>query len=207
MIKINLANTILKGTEGASSTGGTAVDSASLRDNVIKVALILIPTLGLMYYEKTDLESKNTQLQQLTADRDRINEELQSKGSVDEIVKLVEEQKKEMDLKVNVMEKIFGLREKKLQALSLVQKHILPSLWLNKIQISEATGEANSSGPNEITLSISGLGTTVDDIQLYAKALSQEKAIFKNVKAPNITSLEQSKSDLIEFKFEIVLRD
>lgn len=204
MIKINLANNILKGTEGSS--GPSIKDTASIRDNVIKVALILLPTLCLMYYEKTDIESKNAQLQQKTAERDRINEELQSKGSVDEIVKLVDEQKKEMELKVNVMEKIFGLREKKLQALSLVQKHILPSLWLNKLHISEGS-EGDPDSAAEIILKISGLGTTVDDIQIYAKALSQEKAIFKSVKAPNITSLEKSKSDLIEFKFEIVLRD
>lgn len=205
MIKINLANSILKGKDVSSGPSGK--DAGSLKDNLTKVALILLPTIGLMYYEKTDVEAKNIKLQEQTLVRDRISQELQQKGSVDEIVKLVDEQKKEMELKINVMEKIFGLREKKIQALSLVQKHILPSLWLNKIHVIEGSEGLSGSGIPPIILKISGLGTSVDDIQLYAKALSQEKAIFKSVKAPNIMSLEKTKSDLIEFKFEIVLRD
>lgn len=205
MIKVNLANSILKKSEGSKSVS-SLTEGTMLRDSAIKIALIIAPVIGIMYYEKIDLEAKNQTLARLTEERDSLNKDLTSKQSVDEIVKNVKEQQSEMDDKLHVMEKIFGLRAKKIQALALLQKHIPQSLWLSKVAVSE-DGTANPDMPGKTLVTVTGFGTSIDDIQVYTTLLGQEKGIFERVKAPNISAEDVTKPDVKRFSFDIVLQD
>lgn len=204
MIKVNLANSILKKSDGSKS-GGSLTEGKALRDGAIKVALIIAPVIGIMYYEKVDLEAKNLNLQKMTQQRDQLSQEIQSKQSVDEIVKNVKEQQADMDDKLRVMEKIFGLRSKKIQALSLLQKHIPQSLWLQKVSVSEDA--SGSDGPGKTTVAISGFSMNLADIQVYITLLEQEREIFESIKGQNISAEENSKTDVSRFSFDILLKD
>lgn len=206
MIRINLANSILNKSDSGSKSSSSLSEGKVLRDSVIKIVMIIAPVVGIIFYERTDLETKNQQLQKVTEERDRLSEDLKSKESVDEIVKQVEEQKKEMDDKLKVMEKIFGLRSKKIQTLSLLQKNILQSIWLDKIAFSEVAAET-PEGPMKTMVTVTGSGTSIDDIQIYTTTLNQEKGIFEKVKAPNITAEDAAKPDVKRFKFDIVVQD
>lgn len=206
MIKINLANSILKKSDGSKSTTGSLTEGTMLRDSAIKVALIIAPVIGIMYYEKVDLEAKTTTLARLTEERDTLNKDLTSKQSVDEIVKNVKEQQSEMDDKLHVMEKIFGLRAKKIHTLSLLQKHIPQSLWLEKVSVGEDSA-TDPNAPGKTVVSIAGYGTSVDDIQVYTTLLGQEKGIFERVRAPNISAEDTTKPDVKKFSFDILLQD
>ncbi|MCC6137246.1 MAG: hypothetical protein IT287_01330 [Bdellovibrionaceae bacterium] len=111
-----------------------------------------------------------------------------------------------MDDKLQVMEKIFGLRAKKIQTLSLLQKNILQSIWLDKIAFSEiAADNPESLAKNMVT--VSGSGTSIEDIQIYTTTLNQEKGIFEKVKAPNISAEDAARPDVKKFKFDILLQD
>jgi Tfp pilus assembly protein PilN len=204
MIKINLANSILKKSD---SKGGSALpESAMIRDAAIKVALIIIPVIGFKFYERNDLEKKSVHLQQLVIERDKVTEELKSMGSVDEIVKQVEEQKKELADKFNVMKQIFGLRAQKIQTLALLQKYIPQSCWLEKVELKES-GSMEQSGFSNTVVEVSGSSRSIDDIQNFTSSLNLEKSIFQNVRAPDITAQDGGKSDVKQFKFEIKLKE
>lgn len=204
MIKVNLANSILKKSD--SKGGANLLEGKMIRDAAIKIGLIIAPVLGFMYYEKTDLESKNLAYTKLVTERDQLNTDLKNQESVDEIVKQVEMQQREMDDKLHVMEQIFGLRSKKIQALSLLQKHILQSLWLDKLTVQEEQATVGAMAP-KTSVSVSGFGTSIEDIQIYTTALSQEKAVFEKVKAPNISAEDVNRPDVKKFKFDVVLQD
>jgi Tfp pilus assembly protein PilN len=205
MIKVNLANSILKKSDSSKSVGGSLNEGKALRDGAIKVALIIAPLIGIMYYEKIDLDEKQIKLQILTQQRDQLNGEIKEKKSVDEIVKNVKLQQEEMDDKFRVMEKIFGLRAKKIQALALLQKHIPQTLWLQKVAVTELATE--SDGPGKTSISIVGHGTNLADIQVYITLLEQERGIFESISGQNISSEENSKSDVSQFSFNILLKD
>lgn len=204
MIKINLANSILKKSD--SKAGGNLLEGKMIRDSAIKIALVIAPVLGFMYYEKTDLESKSGSFNQLVAEREKLSAELKNQESVDEIVKQVELQQKEMDDKLHVMEQIFGLRSRKIQALSLLQKHILQSVWLEKLHVHEELA-AGAGVAAKTVVNISGYGMSIEDIQIFSTALSQEKAVFEKVRAPNISAEDTQKPDVKKFTFDVVLQD
>lgn len=204
MIKINLANSIIKKSD--SKGGANLLEGKMIRDSAIKVALIIAPVLGFMYYEKTDLQSKNDAYNRLVTERDTLNTDLKNQESVDEIVKQVEEQQREMDDKLHVMEQIFGLRARKIQALSLLQKHILQSLWLDKLRVQEEHS-GGTAGQVKTVVNVSGFGTSIEDIQIFTTALSQEKAVFEKVRAPDISAEDVQRPDVKKFNFDIVLQD
>ncbi len=204
MIKVNLANSILKKSD--SKAGVNLLEGKIIRDAAIKLGLIIAPVLGFMYYEKMDLQDKNDAYSRLVVERDQLNSDLKNQESVDEIVKQVEMQQREMDDKLHVMEQIFGLRSKKIQALSLLQRHILASLWLDKLSVREEQGSMGGPGIKTV-VAVSGMGTSVEDIQIFTTALSQEKAVFEKVRAPNISAEDIQKQEVKKFKFDIVLQD
>lgn len=203
MIKINLANSVLK---KSTKTASSFAESKMVKEGLIKVAIMIAPTLGLLYYEKIDLDEKSSNLAKLTAERDRINADLTSKGSVDEIVKQVEVQQKEMDEKIHVMEQIFGSRGKKIQALALLQKNILGSMWLNKILVSEISNTDNDKS-KKTSISIFGVGTNKDDLYAFQNSLTQEKGIFEPAQGIQIKAEEGNKSNLVNFNFDITLQE
>lgn len=207
MIKVNLANSILKKSDsGGKSSVGSLTEGKVLRDSAIKIALIIAPVIGFKYYETVDLENKQLNLQKLTEQRDQLNQEIQSKQSVDEIVKNVKEQQADMDDKLKVMERIFGLRAKKIQALSMLQKHIPQSLWLQKIVVTE--DQTNPLAPGKTMVSITGFSLNLADIQVYITLLEQEREIFESIKGQNISAEDNpTTKDVNRFSFEIVLKD
>lgn len=198
-----MANAIFKKAE-KQPTAASLDEKRVLYQSIFKGALIVVPLIGLIYVEKIFLDQKKATLAQLNAEKSRLTDEITGKGSVDEIVKQIEEQQKEMDGQIQVIENIFSLRNKKIEILSGLQKHMLPSLWLSQIQLLEKIEEGK---PTKVLVTVDGFGSNSDDIQIYTTVLSQEKNYIEKVMAPNISAQTFSSQEVKKFTFDMLLRD
>ncbi|MCB9072971.1 MAG: hypothetical protein H6623_05050 [Bdellovibrionaceae bacterium] len=204
MIKINLANSILKKSEKEAAALGSS-KAAQTRDTVIKILLIVLPVIGFRLYEGHELEQKQAHLHELIQQKDKMAQELSKLGSVDEIIKQVDEQKKELAEKFSVLKQIFGLRRQKIQALALLQKHIPPSCWLEEVNVLEDNSLTN--GKIRTLIKVIGFGTSVEDIQTFASLLNLEKAVFDKVRPPEISAEVAGKEGTKKFTMDMFLKE
>jgi len=191
MIKINLANSLL-----AKSGGGiqaTAVVSDISGSKIaLKAALILVPIIGMVIFEKRSLAAKDENLKNITVQQDVLSKELQSVGSVDDIVRQVNEQRRDLDEKFGVMGQIFGVRSQKIQSLFSVQNSISDKSWLTRVAFEEKN------------LLMTGYASSIDEAQALVTSLSQDKALFSSVSMTNVKSETINGNDF--FKFEIMVK-
>lgn len=187
MIKINLANTLVA-KSGTKTTSSAKVSTSQL---ALKVVLVIMPLFGLNMVERKILQDKQQQLVSKNQEQANLTEELAKVGSVDDIVRQVQEQKKDLDEKFNVMRQIFSLRARKIKTLSYIQETIQPSSWLTKVSFEE----------KEVKLE--GYAESLGDAQTFSDSLSQEMGLFKSV-ALN-SSVNEKVNGVEKFKFDITI--
>src|SRR5690606_16966798 len=107
------------------------------KDVAVKIILMLIPIVGIYFYEQNEIKLKNIKLNEVRAEHERLVVELKKVGSLDDIVKQKNELRADLNTKFAVMEKIFGLRSQKIKTLTVLQQHIPPTCWLKKLSFSE----------------------------------------------------------------------
>lgn len=187
MIKINLANSLIAKSGGKST--GVAVDPKQL---LIKFALIILPVIGVMFWEKKSLGDKKAQLESIQATSNTLAKQLEGFGSIDDMVRNVGLQKKDLDDKFNVIRQIFGLRSQKIQTLFALQSKVAPKTWLTQVLFHDKTA------------TVVGYATTIDEVSAFSQALSEMQDLFSSV---NTTSTNAEKVNGGEFfKFEIFIK-
>lgn len=191
MIKINLANTFSKKSDASSGAGG----KADLKQNVIKSVLILLPVMALYIYEKNELSKQRAELEVLQAQSSKMDADLAKVGSIDNILKQVSEQKKDLEEKFNVIRKIFGLRTKKMEALVILQQQIPPTSWLARISAKNAEIE------------VEGYSNSIDDAQTYINKLSNEKLVFAYVNSKDVSKAKVGDKEAYKFDITIKLKE
>lgn len=188
MIKINLANSlILK--SGGKSTLSVQISPKQL---AIKVALIVLPLVGVMFWEKKSLSDKELQLAEIQVQKGKLTKELESYGSIDDMVRNVNVQKKDLDDKFNVMRQIFNLRSQKIQTLFELQAKVPPKSWLTQVSFHDKT------------VTVNGYASAIDEVQQFTGGLMQNADLFSSV---NTTSTNAEKVNGGEyFKFDIFIK-
>lgn len=189
MIKINLANTIVGKPDGVP----VKVSSGTIKDLAVKIILILIPIVGIYFYERNEIQAKNIKLAAVKMEQERLVAELKKVGSLDDIVKQKNELRADLNAKFAVMEKIFGLRSKKIKTLKALQQHIPPSCWLKRISFSERA------------VSVLGYSSEVESAQSYISLLSQEKSIFDKLTGQDVAEEKANPSMQGFYRFEFTL--
>lgn len=154
MIKINLSPKGTRSTSGGSSSGFNSgildkflgsggMDSFSTPDNVKKEAILrlfilCIFPIGLFAYEQLtlpDLEAQLVKKQTLIKELQAFNNK--ATDAVSEIKKFKEDEKN-IQSRIDVLQKIAKSRFKEIQMIDLIQQ-ILPEMaWLEKLQITES---------------------------------------------------------------------
>jgi Tfp pilus assembly protein PilN len=194
MIRINLANALMKTMDATPKVALPTADHKELKANILKGALILVPIIGIFLYEKTNLTSKQNALEAVVQEKQNIEQKLTQVGSVDDVIRQVEQQKIEVDRKVGVVRKIFSMRKQKLNSILSLQTHIPRSAWLQRLEFS-----------NE-DLKIIGMASSTEDAQTYASLLSQEKDLFAQLINKGVTKT-QDKEDTFQFEYHGKLKE
>lgn len=194
MIRINLANALMKTMDAAPKVALPTADHKELKANILKGALILVPVIAIIFYEKTNLSSKQKTLDDVAIEKQSIEQKLAQVGSVDDVIRQVEQQKIEVDRKVGVVRKIFSMRKQKLNSILALQTHIPRSAWLQKLEFS-----------NE-DLKIIGMANSTEDAQTYASLLSQEKDLFAQLVNKGVTKTP-GKVDTFQFEYHGKLKE
>jgi Tfp pilus assembly protein PilN len=198
VIRINLANALMRNMEAAakpaavSASPGTPTEASQNRELLIKVGLLLLPLIGLIFYEKQQLGIRNQELAVVVQEKASLDEKLAQVGSVDDVLRQIDQQKQEVDKKVGVVRKIFSMRKQKISTILSLQTHIPRSAWLKKLEFDK----------DEIK--IEGMANSTDDAQTFASLLSQEKELFSDFTNKGISKLsdrQEGQSEIFQFEF------
>lgn len=193
MIRINLANALMRTMDAVAKPTApvaTSAENKQLKENILKVGLILLPVIALIFYERSNLSSIQQTLDAVTLEKNNQDQKLAQVGSVDDVLRQIDQQKQEVDRKVGVVRKIFSMRKQKLNTITSLQTHIPRSTWLQTI---EFIGDE---------IKITGMANTTDDAQSFASLLSQEKDLFAQFTNKEISKTEKQEGKPDIFKFE-----
>jgi len=181
MIKVNLMrNRVSEGTSTQAVSGGGGGGGDQAREGFIKIALILIFTLGLMIWEHQNIAELNSQqLQyqnQLTQLRTK-NDDLTAQADK---VKDVESQAKELEDKLKLFKLLSHLRLRSVKTLDYMQSSIPEKVWLNKVDYDSDETQIDSGH-----FSFTGNAVSTDDLSEFVKRLEdsaylQDVIVIKN---------------------------
>ncbi len=195
MIRINLANALMRNMDAAAKPAAavaSGADVASQRDIIIKVIFILLPIIGLIIFEKHQLGIRDQELVLVVQEKTTLDEKLAQVGSVDDVLRQIDQQKQEVDKKVGVVRKIFSMRKQKISSLIALQTHIPRSAWLKRLTLDK----------DEIK--VEGMANSADDAQSFASLLSQEKELFTDFTNKGISKMsdrQEGQSEVFQFEY------
>lgn len=192
MIKINLANNLIKKTE---VNAFSSVNINSQMQDIVKVVVMVLPLVGLYFYERHDLEIKQQILDKTRAEDAQLAQELSQVSAIENTIKQTEEQKRELEEKLSVMRKIFGLRHQKLQSIRILQNEIAQTSWLTKISFKGKEAE------------VTGYAPSLQEAQDYIGRIVKYKKIYESVTSRNIIKDEAAHGELYKFDLFLVLRE
>jgi Tfp pilus assembly protein PilN len=121
-----------------------------------------------------------------------LDEKLTQVGSVDDVLRQIDQQKQEVDKKVGLVRKIFSMRKQKINSLVALQTHIPRSAWLKKLQFDK----------DEIK--VEGMANSADDAQTFVSLLSQEKELFTDFTNKGISKMsdrQEGQSEIFQFEY------
>ncbi len=194
MIRINLANALMKNMDAAAKPGvaTSSAESTKNKENIIKGVLLLLPLVGLIMFERYQIGAKEQELALVMQEKATLDEKLTQVGSVDDVLRQIDQQKQEVDKKVDVVRKIFSMRKQKINILLALQKHIPRSAWLTTLEFDK----------DEIK--VGGMANSADDAQTFASQLSQEKDLFSefvNKEISKVMDRQEGQSEMFQFEF------
>ncbi len=187
MIYINLANSLIAKAGDKSVT--IEVDYKKL---ATKVALMILPIIGLLYWESYALNEKKLQLESIQAQDKKLEEELAKEKALDETLQNVAQQKKDLDDKFNVVHQIFSLRNQKLRTLYALRDKLPQRSWLKQVVFRDKT------------VSIIGYSSSIDEASSFAQALNDMSELFASVNTTNTASEKINGGEY--FKFDIFIK-
>jgi Tfp pilus assembly protein PilN len=132
MIKVNLLrNRVADSTVADQSSGSGGSDQ--VREALIKVAMIILFTLGLMIYESQNLRSLTEEAAQARDQVTRLTTENAAKLAEVAKFKDVEVQAKELEDKLKILKLLSKLRLREVKTLDFMQTSIPEKVWLKSI--------------------------------------------------------------------------
>ena len=78
MIRINLANALMRNMDAAAkpAAAATSPESSANKDSIVKVVLLLLPVIGLIIFEKHQLGIKEQELSVIVQEKATLDEKL-----------------------------------------------------------------------------------------------------------------------------------
>lgn len=136
MIRVNLNRSrVITGADEATAVATMPVltDATNPRDMAIKIACILIGTIGLWVFEKQNIDALTAQASTLTGQLNKIRQEVtQKSGQLDQLKDIIP-QAQALGDKLKILREFSKLRLDNLQSLDFLQSVIPERVWLLSI--------------------------------------------------------------------------
>lgn len=209
MIKVNLlrnkvgethtyqAGGTLGGGLGGGGGGGTSLQNIELREAVIKIILMLMFTLGLMFFESQNIRSLQAEQARVDAQVAETEAQNQAKAREVESVKDVETQARELEDKLKILKLLSRLRLREVKTLDFVQSSIPEKVWLKTITYESVKDKVENGNFN-----FTGNAVATEDLTEFVKRLEDsaylyEVIVMKNQEVP----LQNQKNVMRDFQF------
>jgi Tfp pilus assembly protein PilN len=202
MIKVNLMrNKVADTAVGGTSVGGSVRSGDETREAIIKIAFILLFTLGLMMYESQNIRGLNEEAGRIRAMVADLEVQAQAKSVEVNAIKDIAQQAKELEDKLKILKLLSKLRLREVKTLDFMQSSIPEKVWLKGIryETDKNLRERTESGRYQFE----GNSVTTEDLSDFVKRLEDsayldEVIVIKNQES---NSPVRSGGGLREFQF------
>jgi Tfp pilus assembly protein PilN len=203
MIKVNLmrnkvADTAVGGTSVRSSGGG---GGEGTREALIKVAFILLFTLGLMMYESQNIRELNEETSRIQAMVRDLEVQAKAKATEVDSIKDIAKQAQELEDKLKVLKLLSKLRLREVKTLDFMQSSIPEKVWLKGIryETDKDLRERTEAGRYQFQ----GNSVTTEDLSDFVKRLEDSAYLSEVIVIQNQESTGPARGGggLREFQF------
>lgn len=182
MIRVNLLKNRVNDQPTQMNTAPSG--SGDTRDTIVKIAFLMLSTVGLMIYEGQNIRKLNDEASRLQATISEYEAQAAAKAQEAEGVKDVENQARELEDKLKILKLLSKLRLREVKTLDFMQSSIPEKVWLKSISF-----EADGANVEEGRFTFVGNAVATEDLSEFVKRLEEsaylsEVIVIKNQEVP-----------------------
>jgi Tfp pilus assembly protein PilN len=171
---------------GGTSVGGGGVGGDETREALIKIAFILLFTLGLMMYESQNIRGLNEERARTQAMVSDLEVQAQAKATEVDSIKDIAKQAQELEDKLKILKLLSKLRLREVKTLDFMQNSIPEKVWLRSIKYE--TDKDLKDRTEQGRYQFDGNSVTTEDLSEFVKRLEDsaylnEVIVIKNQEA------------------------
>lgn len=179
MIRVNLLKNRVA--DPAMAGVGASIETGNEnREALVKVAFILVFTLGLMMYESQNIRALNEERNRVTSTVKNLEKQATAKAKEVEGIKDIAKQAQELEDKLKILKLLSKLRLREVKTLDFMQSSIPEKVWLKNITYA-STKERVEDG----RFQFNGNAVNTEDLTEFVKRLEDsaymdEVIVIKN---------------------------
>lgn len=201
MIRVNLLrNRVADTAVGATSVSRGDSGSDDTREALIKVAFIILFTLGLMMYESQNIRSLNDERARTQSMVSDLEVQAQGKATEVEAIKDIAQQAQELEDKLKILKLLSKLRLREVKTLDFMQSSIPEKVWVKGVHYE--TDKDLKERVEQGRYQFEGSSVTTEDLSEFVKRLDDSAYMTEVIVIKNQETTGPGKSGgLREFQF------
>jgi Tfp pilus assembly protein PilN len=173
MIRVNLLKNRVQ--DPAIASVGATEGGNETREALIKIAFILIFTLGLMMFESQNIRQLNEERARVQATVNDLQQQVTAKSKEVDGIKDIAQQAQELEDKLKVLKLLSKLRLREVKTLDFMQSSIPEKVWLKAITYASTKDHAEDG-----RFQFTGNAVNTEDLTEFVKRL-EDSAYMDNV--------------------------
>lgn len=179
MIKVNLVrNRVQDSTQAADIVIGDRGNES--RSALVKIAFILLFTVGLMMWESQTIRGLNQERARVQSQVNELETQLAAKATEVEGIQDVAKQAEELQDKLKVLKLLSRLRLREVKTLDFMQSKIPEKVWLQKISF-----EADRTSMDKGKFQFIGSAVSTEDLTDFVKVLEDSAYMMEVIVIKN----------------------
>jgi Tfp pilus assembly protein PilN len=197
MIRVNLLKNRVGDSPTSMRTSTVAAENVEIREALVKVALMLVFTIGLMFVESQNLRALQADVARLGVQQQEMEAQAAAKAKEVEGVKDVEVQARELEDKLKILKLLSKLRLREVKTLDFVQSSIPEKVWLKSM-----TYESDKEKVEQGHFNFTGNAVATEDLTEFVKRLEDSAYLYEVIVMKNQeVTVNNSKNVIRDFQF------
>lgn len=196
MIKVNLLRNRVQDAGAAGAGGEVTVESEKTREGIVKIAFILLGSIGLMMYEGQNIRSMKAEQTRLQAQASQLKAQATAMVADLDKVKDIEVQAKELEDKLKIIKLLSRLRLREVKTLDFIQSSIPEKVWLKSINF-ESDKVHVEAGHFQVT----GQAVITDELTEFSRRLEDSAYLMDVIVIKNQETNVTKSASLRDFLF------